>query len=131
MSAILEYQKAVFAKLNADSAVMDVVTGVHDIVPQGATAPYIYFGDVASEEATNLAKEMYKISFVVFCVTESMGKKEAAEIADLVRKSLHLATLNLSGFSHINTRLVDEDIELASNGQTYLAQLEFEAVVSA
>lgn len=130
MSAILEYQTAVFAQLNADSALMAEIEAVYDIVPQGAVAPYVYFGDVTCEDAANLAAEQCKIDFQIICVTESSGKKQAAEISDLVRKSLHLAQLSLIGYEHINTRLLNEEIELASNGINYLATLGFEAVVS-
>lgn len=131
MSAILEYQKAVYAKLVADSNITAAVVGVYDIVPQGAIAPYIYFGDVVCEEIGNLAGDMCRISFPIICVTESSGKKEAAEIANLVRKSLHLSELDVTGFEHINTRLTEEEIELSSNGTTYLAVLDFEAVIVA
>ena len=130
MSKILEYQKAVFAVLSGDSTLSGKITGVYDIAPQGAAAPYVYFGDVETEDATNLAEDMQRISFVIFCISESAGKMEAAEISQAVRDLLHLQSLEVNGFEHVNTRNVSEDVSLSSNGTTYQARLEFEAFVA-
>ena len=131
MSAILEYQKAVYAKLQADSALVASVQGIYDSVPQNAVVPYIYFGDATTEDTSNLAKNSAKINFTIFCISETLGKKQAAEIAEKIRALLHRATLTLSGYTHINTRYVEQKISLAGNGINYIAELLFEAVVSA
>ena len=130
MSAILEYQKAVYARLQADSALVAQVQGIYDSVPQNAVAPYIYFGDAAAETAENLAKKAEKISFTIFCVSENLGKMQVAEIAEKVAVLLHRANLTITGYVHINTRFVEQKISLASNGINYFAELVFEAVVS-
>lgn len=130
MSAIFEYQKAVFEKLSVDAELVTLINGVYDNVPQDVYAPYVYFGDVAVEEIPNLGANVQRINFVIFCVAESAGKKEVAEIAAAVEQILHLSNLSVAGFEHINTKLVNQNIERQSNGVTYIAKLEFEGVVS-
>jgi ubiquinone biosynthesis protein UbiJ len=130
MSAILEYQKAVYAALQADASLIAQVQGIYDSVTQNAVAPYVYFGDVAAETAENLAKNAVKISFTIFCVTETLGKLQAAQIAENVRAIIHRANLVVAGYDHINTRFVEQEISLANNGINYFAEVVFEGVVT-
>ena len=130
MSVILEYQKAIFAKLAGDAPLAALITGVYDAVPQDVIAPYIYFGDVAADEMPNLAVDISQINFIIFCVVESAGKKDVLEIAAAVAQALHLANLAVAGYEHINTQLLRQDIQRESNGVTYIAKLEFIGVVS-
>lgn len=130
MSALFEYQKSIFEKLSADAALSTLSTGVYDNVPQDATAPYIYFGDVSAEQIPNLSKNLQRINFIIFCVAESAGKKEVLEIANAVADALHLANLSVAGYEHINTKLQNQDAQRQSNGVTYIARMEFVGVVS-
>lgn len=130
MSTIFEYQKAVFEKLDADASLATLINGVYDNVPQDATAPYIYFGDVAAEQIPNLSKNLQRINFTIFCVAEGAGKKDVLEIAAALAEVLHLASLNVGGYEHINSRIISQEAERQSNGVTYIAKIELEGVVS-
>jgi hypothetical protein len=130
MSAVLEYQKAVYTALQANATLVAQVQGIYDSVPQNASAPYVYFGDVDVKESANLSKNAVNIEFVIFCVTESLGKLQAAEIAENVCAILHRANLAVSGYTHINTRFVEQQISIANNGINYFAEMVFEGVVS-
>jgi len=130
MSAILEYQKTVYNALQANSGLVAQVQGIYDSVPQNAVSPYVYFGNVTSETAENLAKNVVKINFTILCVSETLGKLQAAQIAEKVRASLHLANLSITGYTHINTRFIAQEISLTNNGINYFTELNFEAIVS-
>lgn len=102
--ALMEVQRALYAKLTADGVLMGMVTDVYDVVPQKTALPYIEIGDgdynTLAADVINLAE----IRFQIDVWTESSGRKTALTILNRLYALLHLGTLTLTGYQHVTMR---------------------------
>lgn len=130
MSATLELQKSIYAILSVDSGLLARVTGVYDSVPQNAVAPYVYFADVETVDISGLAKKKYHVTFEINSISESLGKKDSAEIAEIVRGLLDGKKPTIAAYENANIRFVSQSIAVASDGKTYIAKQKYEGVIT-
>lgn len=129
MSATLELQKAIYEILSADSGLLSRVTGVFDSVPQNAVAPYVYFADVQTTDISGLAKTKFQIEFEINVISESLGKKDSAEIAEIVRNLLDDVTPEIAGFEDLQINFLSQTIAVASDAKTYMAKQKYEGII--
>ena len=115
MNFELELQKAIYAALTGDAAVMALVTGVYDAVPQaddagsGAAFPYIVIGEDNHNEwdtDTTLGRDA---SVVIHTWSRYRGRKEVKEIQGAVYAALNRAKLTIAGFSFVQCDLLSSE----------------------
>lgn len=86
----LELQGAIVARLKADAGVTALIsTRVYDPVPPNPTFPYSSFGprDAISDDADCVTG--YEINWQIDAWSQQPGSKQAMQIADAIRSSLH------------------------------------------
>ena len=117
--ALMELQRALFAKLSADSTLMSLVGGVYDNVPQNTPLPYVIIGDGTQviRPADGLVISECQLEIHVY--TDSGGRKSALEILNRLHALLHLGTLSLTGFQLISLRAEQAATLLAEQGAQF------------
>ena len=90
-----ELQKAIYAALTGDGALMAMITGVHDHVPQEADFPYVTIGEGTT---TFIGRGSVELTLVLHVWSRARGRKEAKQILVEINRILNEANLTVPGF---------------------------------
>jgi len=95
--ASLALQTAIHMRLTGDAALMDVVSGVFDHVPESAELPYLLLGGVTASpwSSKTFSGQRHRLTVSAFSAAE--GDREVKMLADLVHSLLDRAALSLDG----------------------------------
>ncbi|MEU0309783.1 DUF3168 domain-containing protein [Streptomyces cyaneofuscatus] len=101
-TALWPLQEAVYAKLTADSALMALVRGLYDEVPETAAFPYVSFGSATEvvDDAHN--QRGLAVNLVLHVWSKYPGKKEAAGILAALDNVLDRQPLDVAGFRDVS-----------------------------
>lgn len=125
MSADLELQKAIFARLSSDAA-LDLLVGarIHDNPPGDVTHPYLVLGE--SEMRDWPAGMEHRLA--LHCFTRGGGRAEAKAILEAVRTALHDTALALETHTLVNLRFLDALTRREADGLTWRGTIRLRAV---
>ena len=129
MSVIWETQKAVYEKLTGDTALMAMISGVYDHVPERSEFPYVTMGDIRANDNSVKATQGYQLDLNINVYSRGKGRKEILEIMSKVQELLVNENLAVVGGNHINTRFLSQGTALAKDGVTYQGKLFLRFVV--
>lgn len=94
-----DLQKAVFAALSANAALMALVEGVYDAPPAGSGTPpsgtYITLGEEVARDNSSASHRGALVDFEVVIHSDYAGFSEAKQVAGLVEDTLTWADLVL------------------------------------
>jgi hypothetical protein len=123
-------QKAVYARLTSDAAVMAALGGakVYDHVPRRTPKPYVTFGRNVVRDFSTSDAEAHEHDLALHVWAGAKGRKETAAILDAVRSSLHDGALALDGHRLINLRHTASEITREDDGETLEGIARFRAV---
>lgn len=118
-------QQALYTKLTADTAFMDLVTGLFDEVPEEQAFPYVSFGSIteAVDDAHN-ARGL-AVNVVLHIWSKYRGFREAAEILAALDAALDRQPLTVAGFRDVSiahqqhTQLRDPDPDIRHINASY------------
>jgi hypothetical protein len=100
----LDVQTALYAKLTGDPALMGLVTGVHDFVPETAVYPYIHLGE-AIETPRNAHDRFGRETVPTLHVWDQYrGYKRVLQIGARINALLDHQPLTIPGLKHVATR---------------------------
>ena len=129
MNSAAELQKAIFEALAANGALAAMVgTRVFDHAPANAAFPYITFGRTSVYDWSTGTESGTEQLFTLHVWSKAKGKKEALEIMELARGTLHDAALELDGHSLVNLRLEFSEARYDDRNEAYHGLLRFRAV---
>ncbi len=101
-TALLEIQKAVYAKLTGDATLMSKITGVFDAVPQNQAFPYIVIGDGTEITWDHMGgKRGYEVTMTLHIWSRYNGYAEALGILAELNRLLDRAVLVVAGFATV------------------------------
>lgn len=124
-TALWPLQQAVYAKLTADTALMQLVTGVYDEVPESAAYPYVSFGSVTELVDDAHTQRGLTTNLVLHIWSKYRGFREAAGILSALDAVLDRQPLTLTGFTDVSVahqqhqELRDPDPEIRHINVTY------------
>ena len=131
-------QKAIFSRLNTDTALKNVVTGVYDYVPREEEAgykvekPYCTIGEQTTRPFDTKTTVGENITLVLHCWSKFPGKEEAYKINDLMLQALTKSPLSIEGgfslqdFRRESGTTVIQDVD----GKTYHGILRVRAIIN-
>jgi hypothetical protein len=100
-SAESQLQKAVYNALTANSALMAVISGVYDWVPETAAYPLVSIGSGRSIPFDTCTSNGQEHVIEVHVWSQKQGRKEAKDVQSLVYNVLHKAALSVTGHQAI------------------------------
>jgi len=97
-------QSAIFAALEADTALMAKINAVWDEPDTGAPYPYIVMGDGEVSDRSDKTGRGAQHRFRLDVWSDAAGRMEAKEIMDMAHDVLHDATLSLTNHTLVTIR---------------------------
>ena len=92
-----ELQKAIYGALTGDGALMAMITGVHDHVPQGAAFPYVTIGEASAVDWRTVGHDGMEVTLVLHAWSRERGRREVKLILAEVHRILNDAKLTVPG----------------------------------
>ena len=105
-------QNAVVAKMEQNTDLMDLVTGIFDEVPSEQDYPYIQIGDMVTTDASTYTRSKWDIDMDIKCFDKpaGLGYKTVNRIAGLVYNNLHEQTISVDGdFTIVGCKFVNSN----------------------
>ena len=99
MLALQAVQPAIYNKLTSDGVLMDMVSGVYDVVPQNAITPYVVIGDGTAQELPQIVNQLTEITLDLHVWSKSGGRKTVLTILNRIYGLLHQGTISPAGFT--------------------------------
>lgn len=117
-------QAALYGALTGDDALMAVVEGVYDHVPQNAAFPYIVFEESAVEPWGLLHESAHMCQLQLDIYSRKGGQKQVMQAAALVRDVLHHTPLVASGWAVALVDVSGANTDRQNDGLTSKANMQ-------
>lgn len=111
MSALSPIQTAVFNKLDKDTQLSSLITGVFDEVPEKQAYPYVEIGDITQTPFRTFGKKGYDTTVTLHIWNQHSGFKPLQDILVLLNDLLDEQPLTISGFKTVYL-LFEHSIEI-------------------
>lgn len=124
-AALWPLQAAVYSKLTADTALMGLVTGVLDYVPEAQVAPYVTIGAITEVPSDSHSQRGLTSNLSLHVWSRYRGYKQAADILAALDALLDRQPLTVAGYIDVSIansqsqELRDPDPELRHIAVTY------------
>lgn len=129
MTAALALQKAVYARLTGDTALMTLISGVYDIADRAASYPYITIGadtvDAYLTKTTNGISVLLRLDIW----TTALGRSPGKAIENEVYRLLHRASFSVTGFTLIDCQFDSSESSLENSDRLLRGTLRFRALI--
>lgn len=122
-------QTAVHTALTADAALMGMVEGVFDHVPEKTGYPYVTIGNIRMRDMSAQGVTLLRAELAVSVYSRARGRKEAGDIMGELNRLLQNMAAPVEGYALLSLRHVASEITLERDGLTYQGRMRFEAVL--
>ena len=129
VNCVWELQKAIYAVLDGDSILSNLVTGIFDHVPQDTEYPYVTIGEMRAIDYSTKTTSGAEVDITVNTFARDKGSKSNIDIMSRIYNLLHDSNLTLTTCSLINMRFVSNEVISRQDGLTYQGIQRFRAVI--
>ena len=123
-------QEAIFSRLNGDSTLGDLITGVFDGVPDDTALPVVVIGPSTTSDDGSKTLDARDYIFNVDVFSDYRGMKEAKNILQRVYTLLHEVDVSVSGANLIDLRCEFSSEVLENDGVTRHGVMRFRAFIT-
>ena len=129
-------QAAIYTALNADSALADLITGVHYFVPQderqssAGIFPFVEIGDTTNTTLDTHESNGFLTEFTLEIWSRYKGAKETAKIMDEIYRIFHRQQIAVEGYNTSTCSQTAANINRDSDGITMHGVQKFEVYSS-
>ena len=129
-SASLELQKAVFATLSGNAALVALLGGakIYNDVPRGAALPYVTIGESTVRDWSTGDDEGHEHLLTILVWSRANGEREVHQIISAVEAVLDQAAPTVAGARLVNFRHEFSEIRRDADGETSRGLMRFRAV---
>lgn len=123
-----ELQKAIYTALTGDSALMAIITGVHDHVPQDTAFPYVTIGESTAVDWRTVGYDGMELTLVLHVWSRERGCREAKLILAEIHRILNDAKLTVPGHVLVWLHFEFSQTLPDSDGVTYHGIARYNAI---
>ena len=123
-----ELQKAIYGALTGDGALMAMITGVHDHVPQETVFPYVTIGEGTALDWRTGGVLGVEVTLMFHVWSRERGRREVKLIMTEIRRILDGANLTVPGHVLVWMRFSFSEATRDPDGLTYHGITKFHAV---
>jgi hypothetical protein len=127
-SALLTLQGAVRSALEADTALMTLVSAVHEAVPASPVYPFVLLGEKSESSLDTFSGGGATGAILLDIRSRAADDQELLQIYDRVKAALHGRPLTLTGYTLVSGRATLVKTVLDADGLTRRAEARYEAV---
>lgn len=124
-------QKAIYELLTGETALMSLVTGVFDKVPENTSFPYIMLGDITSSDWSSKTTLGMECVALLTIFSRKGGRQQATEIMECIQTLLHDADIVVNDHELVMMRFISSNILLEADGETYRGSMRYKALLQA
>jgi len=125
---LLALQKALYARLDGDSALSAAVSGIFDRVPEDADYPYVVIGDAESRDWSASDAVGADSRVVLHVYSRHGGRSEALNLMERLHSLLHDVVLSISGLACVMCRFVSADVDIEADGARYHGRMQLRII---
>ncbi|MBA4784100.1 MAG: DUF3168 domain-containing protein [Rhizobiales bacterium] len=131
VSAEHALQEAVYGALTANSALVTALGGarVYDRAPESAAFPYIAFAALASRDGSTATEAGYECRITLNIWSRHGGRREAFQLMQLLRQTLHDRELALAEHILVNLREEFSEVGEDSDRKLFRGSLRLRAFI--
>jgi hypothetical protein len=129
-SAGLALQKAIYDRLTGNAALMAIVSGVFDSVPEAQAFPYITIGDDTAVDFGTHTWKGQNLTITIHSWSMARGRAQVKDIMKRVYDLLHEQLLTMQGHTMFSMRFDFEQTFLDPDGVTYHGLQRFRALTA-
>lgn len=131
MSAELEVQRAIYARLNESPGIdLGYPVGVFDHVPQDEDYPYIKIGRISAEEFDTKTHNGFELAVIVDIWSRYDGNEEIEEIMGAVYNVLHNQSIHVEGYNFVNCLWEFSEMITEDDGHTRHGIQRFNLIIT-
>lgn len=123
----LELRKAVYTALNANGT-LTAMASIYDGVPQDTAPPYVDLGEADVDDWGTKTFDGGDHFLTLHVWSSYRGQKEAWDIIEQIRSTLHNASLSVTGHALVLIRHSASRVFRDINGQFFHGVTEFRAL---
>ena len=123
-------QEALYSRLNGDSTLGGLITGVYDAVPDDTALPIVVIGPASTSDDGSKTLDARDYIFNVDVWSDYRGMKETKNISQRVYTLLHKHDLSVSGANLIDLRCEFSSEVLENDGVTRHGVMRFRAFIT-
>jgi hypothetical protein len=123
-------QEALYSRLNGDSTLGALITGVFDAVPDDTALPFVVIGPTSTSDDGSKTLDARDYIFNVDVWSDYRGMKETKNISQRVYTLLHEHDLSVSGANLIDLRCEFSSEVLENDGVTRHGVMRFRAFIT-
>lgn len=129
MSDAWQVQKAIFTALSGNSTLMTAIgSRLKDTPSQDYALPYVHIGEIMTRDWGSKTFVGGEHSVTIHVWSKTRGTKEAWDIIDLIRSTLHEQDFALTGHTLILLRHASSRVFTDEDGTTIHGVTEFRAL---
>jgi len=125
-TATQQIQQAVYGVLSTDAALLALVPGMYDEVPENRTFPYLVLGDATETPLDTFARKGRIATITVSIYSMQKGFKESLTIADRVDVLLNRNSFNLSTYDTVYTMYKMLSTQRMGDGLTRKVDIKYD-----
>lgn len=129
MTSLHNLQTAIYAELTGDEALMSMISGVFDAVPDGQALPYIVIGDATETPWSTFGRSGSDDVLTIHIWSQANGFKGALQVLDQLNALLDGGELEMSGHVHVGTLYEGAETLRDPDGVTRHAVARYRAYV--
>ncbi|MFM9629515.1 DUF3168 domain-containing protein [Streptomyces galilaeus] len=128
-TALRPVQTAVYQKLTGSTALMALVSGVFDEVPEPAPYPYVSFGSILEYPDDAHDRQGLDVLVTLHVWSKALGNAQAADIFAALDDALDRVPLSVAGFTDVSIKhtqhqsIKDPDPDVRHINATYRVRL--------
>ena len=123
-----ELQQAIYTALTNDSALMAMITGVHDHVPQETAFPYVTIGESTAVDWRTVGHDGMELTLVLHAWSRERGRREVKLILAEIHRILNHAKLTVPGHVLVWLHFEFSQTLQDSDGATYHGIARYNAI---
>ena len=123
-------QEALYSRLDGDSTLGALITGVYDAVPDDTALPIVVIGPASTSDDGSKTLDARDYIFNVDVWSDYRGMKETKNISQRVYTLLHEHDLSVSGANLIDLRCEFSSEVLENDGVTRHGVMRFRAFIT-
>ena len=123
-----ELQKAIYGALTGDSALMAMIAGVHDHVPQDTAFPYVTIGEASAVDWRTVGHDGMELTLVLHAWSRERGRREVKLILAEIHRILNDAKLTVPGHVLVWLHFEFAQTLQGTDGATYHGIARYNAI---
>lgn len=126
---LLAIQQSVYATLNGDATLQNLVNGIYDQPPEEAGYPFVRIESLAAADWSFSGGEGVRAEIVLATYSRYHGKSETLSMLSRMHDVLHDAPISVSGYRLVQSRVISSQVRALADGKTTRGDMVVELLV--